>query len=70
MPGSIIVLHDGNRGLICGRGRIPARLCDRSQDVAATREIIETLRARGYRFVTIPELMQTVATRTPGRATR
>ena len=56
--GSIIVLHDGNRGLLCGRDpRLPANTCDRHQDVAATREIIDTLRARGFRFVTIPQLV-------------
>ncbi len=56
--GSIIVLHDGNRGMLCGRApRIPLADCDRRQDVAATREIVETLRARGYRFVTIPQLV-------------
>ena len=72
VPGSIIVLHDGNRGMLCGRDRhIALRACDRAQDVAATREIIESLRARGYRFVTIPELVRTVAlTRTPVHATR
>jgi peptidoglycan/xylan/chitin deacetylase (PgdA/CDA1 family) len=57
-PGSIIVLHDGNRGMLCGVDRrVPPRACDRGQDVAATRTIIETLRSRGYTFVTIPELM-------------
>lgn len=57
--GSIIVLHDGNRGLLCSRARPSplARDCDRAQDVAATRTIVEALRARGYRFVTIPELL-------------
>ncbi|MBC5799241.1 MAG: polysaccharide deacetylase family protein [Candidatus Eremiobacteraeota bacterium] len=56
--GSIIVLHDGNRGILCGRGRpVPPRVCDREQDVAATRTIIERLRTRGYRFVTIPQLI-------------
>lgn len=56
--GSIVVLHDGNRGILCGRDkRTTARDCDRGQDVAATREIIETLRSRGYRFVTVPQLV-------------
>jgi peptidoglycan-N-acetylglucosamine deacetylase len=54
--GSIIVLHDGNRGIVCG-GKIAASACERSQDVAATRAIVEELRARGYRFVTIPQLL-------------
>jgi len=44
--------------MLCGTDRrIPPGTCDRAQDVAATKEIVETLRARGYRFVTIPELM-------------
>jgi peptidoglycan/xylan/chitin deacetylase (PgdA/CDA1 family) len=74
--GSIIVLHDGNRGMLCGVDhRVPARSCDRGQDVAATRTIVETLKARGYRFVTIPELMQAAhreaaLTRTSDRAAR
>lgn len=56
--GSIIVLHDGNRGRICWKERHPnPRDCDRSQEIAATREIVDSLRARGYRFVTIPRLM-------------
>jgi peptidoglycan/xylan/chitin deacetylase (PgdA/CDA1 family) len=56
--GSIIVLHDGNRGIVCGRDhRYPARTCDRSQEVAATREIVRTLHARHFRFVTIPQLI-------------
>jgi len=46
--GSIIVLHDGNRG---AGG-------DRSNTVAATKLIVEALRAQGYRFVTVPELLQ------------
>ncbi|GAC1305384.1 MAG: polysaccharide deacetylase family protein [Vulcanimicrobiaceae bacterium] len=63
--GSIIVLHDGNRGRICARERRPSnRECDRSQDVAATREIVDALRARGFRFVTIPRLIAD-ATRDP-----
>jgi len=56
--GSIIVLHDGNRGLLCTRDRrLTAHDCDRGQEVAATREIVRALRARGYRFVTIPGLV-------------
>jgi peptidoglycan/xylan/chitin deacetylase (PgdA/CDA1 family) len=56
--GSIIVLHDGNRGIVCGRDRrYPARTCDRSQEVAATRAIVRTLHARRFRFVTIPQLI-------------
>jgi peptidoglycan/xylan/chitin deacetylase (PgdA/CDA1 family) len=70
--GSIVVLHDGNRGLLCGRDpRTPARECNREQEIGATREIVEALRARGYRFVTIPQLIadaeRSPLTRTPGR---
>ena len=46
--GSIIVLHDGNRGM-------PG---DRSHTVAATKLIVQALRAQGYRFVTVPELLE------------
>lgn len=46
--GSIIVLHDGNRGL-------PA---DRAPTVDATKLIVTALRREGYRFVTVPELIR------------
>ncbi|MBD5655496.1 MAG: polysaccharide deacetylase family protein [Candidatus Eremiobacteraeota bacterium] len=69
--GSIIVLHDGNRGILCGRDRhSTAHDCDRVQDVAATREIVDALHARGYRFVTVPQLVADAdrhVTRTAGR---
>jgi peptidoglycan-N-acetylglucosamine deacetylase len=55
--GAIIVLHDGNRGIVCDPRRTAPKLCDRGQDVAATREIIERLKAQGYRFVTVPQLL-------------
>ena len=55
--GSIIVLHDGNRGIVCAGSRIPAKTCDRHSEIAATRLIIERLRGEGYRFVTVPELL-------------
>jgi peptidoglycan-N-acetylglucosamine deacetylase len=57
--GSIIVLHDGNRGIVCRSSS--AALCDRSQDVAATRLIVERLRARGFSFVTVPQLIADAA---------
>lgn len=63
--GSIIDLHDGNRGIICARQRVAPHVCDRSGDVEATRLIVEALKRRGYRFVTIPELL---STRTSARA--
>lgn len=44
-PGGIVLAHDGSQAF-------------RWKDVAATRIIIETLLKRGYRFVTIPELLQ------------
>jgi len=70
--GSIAVLHDGNRGQLCALDRrLPARACDRSQEVEATRRIVRILRARGFRFVTIPQLIadarRAVLTRTAAR---
>lgn len=67
--GSIIVLHDGNRGLLCGPAHLPATTCDRSNDIEATRTIVETLKREGYRFVTVPELLarnRVTRTRAPG----
>jgi len=55
--GSIIVLHDGNRGQLCDAAHLNPHICDRSADIAATRMIVDTLKQRGYRFVTIPELI-------------
>lgn len=55
--GSIIVLHDGNRGQLCAKSHLSARVCDRSSDIQATKLIVEALKHRGYRFVTIPELI-------------
>jgi peptidoglycan/xylan/chitin deacetylase (PgdA/CDA1 family) len=55
--GSIIVLHDGNRGLVCGTAGVPAAACNRTQEVAATRDLIRILRARGFAFVTIPQIL-------------
>jgi peptidoglycan/xylan/chitin deacetylase (PgdA/CDA1 family) len=59
--GSIIVLHDGNQGRICGRHKWSAHVCDRTQDVEATRLIVRALKSEGYRFVTIPQLMHSAA---------
>lgn len=56
--GSIITLHDGNQGIVCVGSHVPARVCDRSADVEATRLIVERLKREGYKFVTIPELLQ------------
>jgi peptidoglycan/xylan/chitin deacetylase (PgdA/CDA1 family) len=55
--GSIIVLHDGNRGIVCADTHALAKTCDRHSEIEATRLIIERLRREGYRFVTIPELL-------------
>lgn len=54
--GSIIVLHDGNEGIVC-RGERAAHLCDRSNSVEATRLLIAALKRRGYAFVTVPALL-------------
>ncbi len=67
--GSIIVLHDGNRGLICAQSHLAPRTCDRGNDIEATRLIVRELKRRGYRFVTVPELLVLkAATRTSGHA--
>jgi peptidoglycan/xylan/chitin deacetylase (PgdA/CDA1 family) len=65
--GSIIVLHDGNRGQICGQRALPPHVCDRTSDIEATRLIVNTLKAHGFRFVTIPQLiaLRKSATHTP-----
>ncbi len=55
--GSIIVLHDGNRGELCSRDRLNPRVCDRRSDIEATRLIVQTLKLKGYRFVTVPQLI-------------
>lgn len=60
--GSIIVLHDGNRGIICARSHLPPRTCDRGNDIEATRLIVRELKRQGYRFVTVPELLALKAT--------
>ncbi|WP_018465486.1 polysaccharide deacetylase family protein [Calidithermus timidus] len=43
-PGSIVLLHDGGG--------------DRSRTLAALPELIERLQAEGYRFVTVPQLLE------------
>ncbi len=65
--GSIIVLHDGNRGQICGPRVLPSHVCDRTGDIEATRLIVDNLKSQGFRFVTIPQLMalRKNATHTP-----
>jgi len=55
--GSIIVLHDGNRGLLCRARHLSPQVCNRAADIEATRLIVEDLKRRGYQFVTIPELL-------------
>jgi peptidoglycan/xylan/chitin deacetylase (PgdA/CDA1 family) len=63
--GSIVVLHDGNRGQLCTAQHLQPHICDRSSDIEATRIIVETLKSRGYRFVTVPQLMDLRPMRTP-----
>jgi peptidoglycan/xylan/chitin deacetylase (PgdA/CDA1 family) len=52
--GDIIVLHDGDRGRACAPGS--GQRCDRSQDVAAAATVIDGLRARGFRFVSVSDI--------------
>lgn len=54
-PGSIILLHDGDE---------TRHGSDRSQTVAALPTIIDALRAEGYRFVTLPQMLGTEAYQT------
>lgn len=68
--GTIVVLHDGNRGQLCGKAGLNPHVCDRSADIGATRIIIEELKKRGFRFVTIPELTAAGSTRTRDRVIR
>lgn len=56
--GSIIVLHDGNRGQLCAQQHLSSRVCDRKNDIEATRLIVRELKREGYRFVTVPQLME------------
>ncbi|NND68378.1 MAG: polysaccharide deacetylase family protein [Halioglobus sp.] len=51
-PGSIVLLHDGH-GDVDG----PDEQDSRAHSVAATALIIDELRAKGYRFVTVSELV-------------
>jgi peptidoglycan-N-acetylglucosamine deacetylase len=55
--GSIIVLHDGNRGMLCDGPHANPHPCDRHNDIEATRLIVEALKKQGYRFVTVPQLI-------------
>jgi peptidoglycan/xylan/chitin deacetylase (PgdA/CDA1 family) len=55
-PGSILIFHDG----FDGRGG------DRAETVAAVRATVEGLLARGYRFVTVDELLGVPAYQTAG----
>lgn len=65
--GSIIVLHDGNRGQLCAAQHLNPHVCDRRADIEATRIIIDRLKREGYRFVTVPQLIALgkTATHTP-----
>ncbi len=68
--GSIIVLHDGNRGQLCLQRHLNPHVCDRSADIAATQLVIDELKRRGYRFVTIPKLISARSTHKTVRAAR
>lgn len=54
--GSIILLHDGS----------PDDRLDRSQTVAALPAIITGLRQRGFRFVTVEQMIRDLGQKTPG----
>jgi peptidoglycan/xylan/chitin deacetylase (PgdA/CDA1 family) len=65
--GSIIVLHDGNRGMLCAQVHPEASPCNRQSTVAATKLIIDSLKKKGYRFVTIPQLLRSISERSDVR---
>ena len=46
-PGTILIFHDG----------FDSRVADRTQTVGAVRMVVATLKIRGYRFVTVDELL-------------
>jgi peptidoglycan/xylan/chitin deacetylase (PgdA/CDA1 family) len=48
-PGSILLFHDANAGV---------RIWDKKETVRAIQHIVPALRAEGYEFVTIPELLK------------
>ena len=50
-PGGIVLMHDGGG--------------DRSRTVKALPQIIASLKQRGYRFVTIPQLLEIQEQKTP-----
>jgi peptidoglycan/xylan/chitin deacetylase (PgdA/CDA1 family) len=52
-PGTILIFHDGFDG----------RVGDRSETVKAVRLTVESLLAKGYRFVTVDELLRVPAYR-------
>jgi len=58
-PGSIILLHDGDES---------RQGSDRSQTVEALPRIIEGLEARGYHFVTVPQMLRVPAYQQAGAA--
>jgi peptidoglycan-N-acetylglucosamine deacetylase len=55
--GAIIVLHDGNRGIVCAKTREPNGTCVRASEIAATQLLVARLRAQGYELVTVPQLL-------------
>jgi len=57
-PGSILVLHDGNKGACGVVPHLPPTACDRSQSVEAAKIIVSKLQAEGYRFVTVDQLLE------------
>ena len=51
-PGSIILFHDANAGV---------KIWDKKQTIRAIQHLVPALRADGYEFVTIPELLNVPA---------
>jgi peptidoglycan/xylan/chitin deacetylase (PgdA/CDA1 family) len=51
-PGSIILFHDANAGV---------KIWDKKQTIRAIKHLVPALRADGYEFVTVPELLGVAA---------
>lgn len=57
-PGAIILLHDGLEPLAVNGDPEYQRLRDRAPTIAALERIIQQLQGEGYRFATVPQLLQ------------
>lgn len=59
--GDILVLHDGDRGILCARPEMIRSRCNRTAEIEAVRLLIPALRARGFHLVTVTQLFARTA---------